>query len=250
MADDLFEDRRLAAVYDPLDPDRSDLDLYLHLVEEFHAKTVLDIGCGTGTFACMLASGGVEVIGLDPAEASLDVARVKEGADRVQWIHGDVTALPPLQVDLVTMTANVAQVFLTDEEWQTVLDHAYAALGPGGHIAFETRDPDKEAWRSWTKEKSYSKTDVPGVGLLEAWFDRPEADGPFVTFSGTYIFHADGTVLTPTSTLRFRTRGEVEQSLGASGFVLEDVRDAPDRPGSEFVFIATKPSPPDLVEAR
>ena len=241
MADELFEDPRMAAIYDPLDPDRSDLDLYLGLVDEFGAKSVLDIGCGTGTFACLLGGRGIDVIGLDPAEASLAVARKKVGADRVRWIHGEVTALPSLQVDLVTMTANVAQVFLTDGEWQRVLEHAHAALRPGGHLAFETRDPDKQAWRKWTKENSYSRTEVPGVGLVEAWFDGAEADGPVVTFSGTYVFHSDGTVLTPTSSLRFRTRPEVEDSLSTAGIDLVEVRDAPDRPGQEFVFIARRP---------
>ena len=250
MADELFEDPRLAAVYDPLDPDRSDLDLYLGLVDEFRATTVLDIGCGTGTFACLLAQRGVDVIGLDPAAASLDVARRKDGADHVRWIHGDVTALPPLQVDLVTMTANVAQVFLTDDEWHATLGAAHAALRPGGHIAFETRDPAKRAWQRWTKENSYSKADIPGVGVVEAWFDGAEADGPFVTFSGTYIFHSDDTILRPTSTLRFRSRDEVENSLTAAGFVVDDVRDAPDRPGLEFVFIAHRPPDPSPVGAR
>ena len=250
MADDLFEDPRLAAVYDPLDPDRSDLDLYLGLVDAVGAQAVLDIGCGTGTFACMLASRGIDVVGLDPAAASLAVAQTKEAADRVRWIHGDVAALPRLQVDLVTMTANVAQVFLTDDEWQEVLQQAHASLRPGGHLVFETRDPDRRAWERWTRENSYSKADVPGVGVVEAWFDGAQADGAFVTFSGTYIFHADGTVLRPTSTLRFRSRAEIERSLAAAGFDLIEVRDAPDRPGMELVFIAQKPEAPALLEAR
>ena len=241
VADDLFEHPRLAAVYDPLDPDRSDLDLYAGLVEELDARSVLDIGCGTGTFACQLALRGIEVIGLDPAAASLDVARVKEGAERVRWIHGDVSALPALQVDLVTMTANVAQVFLTDDAWSATLAGAYRSLRPGGHLAFETRDPAKQAWRRWDKEHSHVKADVPGVGLVEAWFNGAEADGALVTFSGTYVFHVDNTVLTSTSTLRFRTREEIEASLLHAGFVQDDVRDAPDRPGLEFVFLAHRP---------
>ncbi|RRR69399.1 SAM-dependent methyltransferase, partial [Streptomyces sp. RP5T] len=48
MADEGFTHPRLAAIYDALDPDRGDLDAYLRMVEEFGARQVLDIGCGTG----------------------------------------------------------------------------------------------------------------------------------------------------------------------------------------------------------
>ena len=77
---------------------------------EFGAVTVLDVGCGTGTLACLLAARGLDVVAVDPAAASLDVARRKPGAGRVRWLHADATALPPLRVDLATMTGNVAQV--------------------------------------------------------------------------------------------------------------------------------------------
>jgi len=136
MAAAIFEEQRLAEVYDPLDPDCSDLDAYAAIVDEFGARYVLDIGCGTGAFACLLAGRGVEVIGVDPAAASLDVARAKPGAGRVLWWQGDATSLPSLQADLVTMTANVAQVFLTDVEWDSALRSAHAALRPGGRLVY------------------------------------------------------------------------------------------------------------------
>lgn len=34
----------------------------------------------------------------------------------MRWIHGDVTSLPALSVDLATMTGNVSNVFLTQQE--------------------------------------------------------------------------------------------------------------------------------------
>jgi len=55
VADALFEHPRLAAIYDALDADRSDLDVYLVIADELGARLVLDVGCGTGTFAVLLA---------------------------------------------------------------------------------------------------------------------------------------------------------------------------------------------------
>ncbi|WP_344951001.1 class I SAM-dependent methyltransferase [Sphaerisporangium flaviroseum] len=77
MVDATFGHPRLAAIYDALDPDRSDLDAYLAMAEEFGARSVLDIGCGTGVFALLLAERGITVTGIDPARASVDVARGK-----------------------------------------------------------------------------------------------------------------------------------------------------------------------------
>ncbi|WP_328838602.1 class I SAM-dependent methyltransferase [Streptomyces europaeiscabiei] len=257
MAEEIFRDRRLAELYDPLDPDRGDLDAYLLLAEEFGARKVLDIGCGTGVFALLLADRGVEVVGIDPAGASLDVARAKPRADRVRWIHGDATALPPLQVDLVTMTANVAQAIVEPEVWRRTLEGAYEALRPGGHLVFETRDPARRAWEAWNHEDSYGVTEVPGFGKVESWVELIEVTGPLVTFRWHYTFDGDAggsgdgggddrtrgsdRALTSDSTLRFRERDEIEADLAAHGYALEDVRDAPDRPGREFVFVARRP---------
>jgi SAM-dependent methyltransferase len=242
MADALFEDPRLARVYDPLDPDRSDLHVYAAIVDEFGARSVLDIGCGTGTFACALAERGIEVTGVDPAPASLDVAQAKPGAGRVRWMRREAADLPPLQVDLATMTGNVAQVFLTDAEWDSVLRSAHAAVRPGGRLVFETRDPAAKAWREWNRADSLARADVPGTGVVEAWAEVSAVVGDLVSFRSSFVFEADRVTLTSESTLRFRRREEVAGSLLSAGFLLDDLRDAPDRPGRELVFIARRPA--------
>ncbi|MFJ9154670.1 class I SAM-dependent methyltransferase [Streptomyces sp. NPDC102270] len=241
MADEGFTHPRLAAIYDALDGERGDLDAYVRLVEEFGARQVLDLGCGTGVFALLLAGRGVEVVGVDPALASLDVARGKPGSERVRWIHGDASRLPPLRVDLVTMTANVAQQIVGADTWRETLRGAYAVLRPGGRLVFETRDPARRAWEEWNRQESYAVTDVPGAGAVESWVEVSAVEGQLVTFRWTYVFASDGRVLTSDSTLRFRERAEVEAELDAQGFVVDDVRDAPDRPGKELVFVARRP---------
>ena len=241
VADDFFEEPRLAQVYDPLDPDRSDLEVYAAIVDELGARSVLDIGCGTGTFACMLARRGIDVVGVDPAQASLNVARSKPGADRVRWIHGDANSLPRLAVDAAFMTANVAQVLLTDEEWEATLRAVHAALRPGGRLVFETRDPKQRAWEGWTKDSTRGSTEIPGMGVVRHWNQLLHVQDELVTFRGTVVFERDGAVYESESTLRFRSREEIEGSLAATGFRLDEIRDAPDRPGREFVFVASRP---------
>ncbi|WP_328328097.1 class I SAM-dependent methyltransferase [Kribbella sp. NBC_00382] len=238
MADALFAVPRLAELYDALEPGRGDLEAYAGMVEEFGARRVLDVGCGTGVFALMLAKRGIEVVGVDPALASLEVARGKAGAERVRWVHGDAGALPPLQVELAAMTGNVAQVFVGDEEWVATLEGVRKALAPGGRFVFEARDPGREAWLRWNREETYKRVELPGVGVVENWTELLAVELPLVTFRGTYVFASDGTTLTSESTLRFRSREEIEESLARAGFAVDEVRDAPDRPGLEWVFIA------------
>ena len=249
MADAIFEDPRLAAVYDPLDPDRSDLDVYLAIVDELGARSVLDIGCGTGTFALLLADRGIRVVGVDPARASVEVARGKPGAERVEWHVGTADALPAMAVDVATMTANVAQVFLDDRDWHDVLVAARERLQPGGTLVLEARRPERRAWLDWTPERTRQLVDVPHEGPVEDWVEVTAVDeaapgGPLVTFVSPTVFHRDGHRIDSTSTLRFRPREAIERSLADAGLELVDVRDAPDRPGREWVYLARRPLPP------
>lgn len=241
MADAAFDDPRLAAIYDALDPDRSDLDAYLAIVDERGARSVLDLGCGTGVFALLLAERGIEVIGVEPGAAMLDVAGAKPGAERVRWIHGDASAIPAdVAVDMVTMTANVAQVFLTDADWLATLAACHRALRPGGWLVFESRDPNRRAWEEWTEARTRSTTEIPGVGLVTDWVQVTSVDGDLVSFESPNIFEADGTTIVSRSTLRFRSRDELTASLVDSAFTVDEVRDAPDRPGRELVFVARR----------
>ncbi len=189
----------------------------------------------------MLADAGLDVTGVDPATASVDVARAKPGAERVRWINGDATALPPLEVDLATMTGNAAQAIVDEHVWDGTLSGVFDALRPGGHFVFETRDPAREAWREWTPSASREVTEIDGIGAVEHWAELLAVDPPLVTFRWTFVF-PDGDVLTSDSTLRFRERDEIEAALVANGYVVDDVRDAPDRPGREFVFLARRPA--------
>lgn len=254
MPDACFDDPRLAAVYDALDPDRSDLDPYVAMVAEFGAGRVLDVGCGTGTFAVRLARRGAVVTGVDPAAASIAVARHKPWADGVEWFVGDVPAFADRHrgepFDLAVMTANVAQVFVTDESWERTLRAIHRVLTPGGRLVFETRDPARRAWERWSGPAA--DVVVPGVGRVSDSYEVTEVTEPsdgdvVVTFSSPTRFHGvagdvegDDLVIGSMSTLRFRTLPTLRTTLADAGFTIDDVRDAPDRPGAEWVIIARR----------
>ncbi|GAC1632906.1 MAG: class I SAM-dependent methyltransferase [Ktedonobacteraceae bacterium] len=239
MPDALFAEPELAEIYDLLDsPDRPDLAPYLAITDEFHAHSIIDLGCGTGNLACRLAALGKEVVGVDPAAASLAVARRKAYADRVRWIIGTAAQLKGLDADLITMTGNVAQVFVLDEEWMATLWACRAALRAGGRLVFEVRDPAREAWKGWNREQSYKTIEAPGIGTVESWVELLSVQLPLVSFRYTFVFRKDGSMMTSESTLRFRTRSEIAEALSRAQLTVESVRDAPDRPGLEFVFIA------------
>ncbi|MDJ0952567.1 MAG: methyltransferase domain-containing protein [Acidimicrobiia bacterium] len=237
--DDFFADPRLVTTYDLFEGPRHDLDAYEAMVAEFGATSVLDVGCGTGEFACRLAQRGIDVVAVDPAAASIDVARGKPGSDLVTWFVGVVADVPSCEVDMVTMTANVAQVFLSDDDWLATLRAIRRSLRPDGHLVFETRDPVRRAWETWTPEATRATAVLPAGERVETWCELLSVAGSLVSFRWTTVFSSDGAVLTSDSTLRFRDEAEITSSLTAAGLVVDEVRDAPDRPGMELVFVTT-----------
>lgn len=232
----MFAHPRLAPLYDAFESDRTDLTAYVEIADEFGAARVLDVGCGTGSLAILLEETGRTVVGTDPAEASLAVARSKDSSARIVWVRCDATILPTIAADLAVMTGNVAQVFSTDEEWTRVLLSVRAALRPGTHFAFETRKPERRAWERWPGTTSI---EILGEGSVERREELTDVTPPLISFRSTYRF-ADGEELTSESTLRFRTREEIETSLVEAGFEIVEVREAPDRPDEEHVFITRR----------
>ncbi len=166
MPDAIFAEPKLAEIYDLLDgPDRPDLAPYLAIADEFGAHSVIDLGCGTGTLACSFASRGFEVVGIDPATASLNVAKRKAEADRVRGITGTAAQLKGLHADLITMTGNVAQVFVTDEEWMTTLCACRDALRSGGRLVYgedEALPQISNAWRKLETEQPHDSKNLIG----------------------------------------------------------------------------------------
>lgn len=246
--DEHYTDPALVARYDAENSGRDDTDYYLRLADRLGARTVVDVGCGTGVLATALARDGRSVVGVDPAGAMLEIARTRPDGGLVSWVEGTAEAAlletAPGTVDLVVMTGHVAQVFLTDDAWSEVLDVAALLLAPGGRLAFETRDPAGAAWERWTPELTREQVVADDGTTSTGWVEVTSVDGGLVTFDGHTVL-ADGVDRVSTSTLRFRTLEEVRSSLLLAGLEVESVHgDWAENPvgpeTSELVVVASK----------
>ncbi len=239
-----YVEPRLVDLYDIENPRGADTDFYVQLAAELDARHILDLGCGTGLFTRELAINGRQVVGIDPASAMLAVARRQPGAERVQWIEGDSKALGTPGADLLIMTSHVAQVFLDDAAWDATLRDIYNALCPGGRLAFESRNPDYQGWKQWTREDSFVRYPSPH-GIMETWVEVVSEDDGRIRFEGHNVFTATGEKMIVNSELRFRSQTEITDSLHNAGFAIEqlygDWNRAPFLSTSpEMIFIAQR----------
>lgn len=239
-----YVDPRLVALYDGDNPRGEDTEFYIALASELGARTLLDLGCGTGLLTRDLAVDGRVVVGVDPAPAMLAYARQQPGAERVRWVEGDSSALGQPEADLVLMTGNVAQVFLEDDHWAKTLADIHAALRHGGYLAFESRNLLDRAWERWNRASTYEQITSP-FGPMECWLELIDVTDGRVRFEGHNVFSETGEVLVVKSELRFRTEKEIRDSLVAAGFTIEHVygdwRRGPRTPSSRvMVFVARR----------
>ncbi|MFF3864764.1 class I SAM-dependent DNA methyltransferase [Micromonospora sp. NPDC001898] len=217
-----FLDPLLVPVYDAECTWGPDDDFFLSLVGDTPAARVLDLGCGTGRLTVALAAAGHTVTGVDPAGPALAAARRRPGADRVTWIEGTSAGLPAGAYDVTVMTSHVAQVFVTDEEWNRTLADLARALAPGGRLAFDSRDPAARRWERWNRTDSSRPVRLPGGRTVRAWTEVTGVRDRTVSFTHHYVFPG-GEERLSSATLRFRSEAELRGSLRDAGFTVERV---------------------------
>ncbi|WP_406173121.1 class I SAM-dependent DNA methyltransferase [Streptomyces sp. NBC_00996] len=220
MADRSFSDVSLAALYDALNPWGPSDDFYLDLV--MSARSVLDVGCGTGRLLGRAREAGHQgrLCGLDPAAAMLVQARRRAA---VEWVLGDLaSARWERQFDLVVMTGHAFQVLIGDEELRSSLAAVREALTDDGRFVFETRNPAAHAWESWTPERVREVRDAHGdVVRVRHELETPVL-GDRVTFTETFEHPGWERPRVSRSTLRFLGADELSGFLGDAGLAVHE----------------------------
>jgi SAM-dependent methyltransferase len=221
--DRLYRDPELAQFYDLENGWDADLAYCARLATG--CSSVLDLGCGTGQLAAALAAdGGRPVVGVDPAQAMLDIAARRPGGERVRWVAGDArTVRLEQRFELIVLTGHAFQVFLGDDDRSALLATIAAHLAPAGRFIFDSRNPAAEAWTRWTPERSRRRLVHPSLGPVLAWNDavHDPATG-IVTYVTHYEVEASGRRLMAQASIAFPARQRIAALIDSAGLAVEN----------------------------
>lgn len=105
-------------------------------------RTVVELGCGTGTLAAILAGRGYQVTAVDLSPDMLSVAAEKcEGLD-VRLVCQDMSRLVvPEPVDAVICCLDSLNYVTRPASVQRTFRQVYSALKPGGLFLFDVKTP-------------------------------------------------------------------------------------------------------------
>jgi SAM-dependent methyltransferase len=219
-ADRLYHDPGLVQFYDLENEGAADFSFCLNLARD--ARSVLDLGCGTGRLAAAL-SAGRHITGVDPAGAMLGVARRRPGGEKVEWVEADARTLRlGWRYDLAVLTGHAFQVFLTRDDQSAVLRTIAHHLAPQGRFVFDTRNPLVRAWEAWVPDRLRRFFEHPALGSIEAWNDieRDEATG-VVIYETVYRVASDRRRFKASSRIAFPGRERVAALIDEAGLVVE-----------------------------
>ena len=219
MVDRQFSEPRLTELYDAFCAGRPDFAFYLPLV--MSAKSVLDVGCGTGELLRLAREAGHagRLCGLDPAEAMLQVAQQRRD---VEWVHGDLASVDwHREFDLVVMTGHAFQVLVDDDQLRASLAAIRSALTDDGRFVFETRNPPARGWEAWTPDNAVEIVHNGRLVRMAHQVDTPVV-GDTVSFTATFTSPSWDRPEVSRSTLRFLDANSLSSFLSDAGLTIDE----------------------------
>jgi len=150
-----FARRRIANVFSML-PDLS-------------RKTLIDLGCGMGTFTIEAAQRGAFAVGVDPAPAAVNAARGvahAEQATSASFVRADAALLPVHDASADVVLAADLTEHLDDVTLARILREAGRALRPGGKLVLYT--PDRQHFFERMRDRGIMKQDPSHIGVRSA----------------------------------------------------------------------------------
>lgn len=120
-----------------VDPEYVEQIIPLALEELAGRSTILDVGCGDGQIARALSAQGSTVLGIDPTQLHIDIARERAGGPTYEL--GSATQLPVADNSQDAVVACL--VFEHIDEVDAAIAEVARVLKPGGQFSFFLNHP-------------------------------------------------------------------------------------------------------------
>jgi ubiquinone/menaquinone biosynthesis C-methylase UbiE len=139
------------------------------ILPQLDGATLVDLGCGMGTFTVEAAARGARAIGVDPAAAAVRAAATvaaAEGQAGANFVRADATTLPLRDgcADIV-LAADLTE-HLDDVTLGRVLRDAARVLRRGGSLVLYT--PDRQHVFEQLRDRGIMKQDPSHIGVRSA----------------------------------------------------------------------------------
>lgn len=213
-------DPRIVDLYDGDNAGVQDHAYYRSIASRIDARSILDIGCGTGRLTASFAGPDRTVVGVDPSHEMINYARNRPGGNQVTWIEGDARAVTEGNFDLLVMTGNVAQ-HIPDPDWERTLAHLRVLSNDGALLAFESRNPAVRAWETWHQPEPTVRNTAHGP--LQEWYEVNELGDGKVLLRAFNVFAGSDEYVIQEELLTFRDQSVITDQLEHAGFEVTDV---------------------------
>lgn len=219
-----------ASYYDLTDADRSaHIEFYTGLLTD-RTRSVLELGCGTGSVvqqvALRLKTLGIaqpRCVGVDLSDGMLQIARHRDS--RIAWVYGDMRS-PPVQgpYDLVYCCFHTLQMLPTEADLLQTFQAARGLIAPSGLFAFDIYQPNVPYIEVPARNRLARAIETPDGRNLEIREDTEfDPEIQVLVLDWRLVERGGGP---PLARMRIRVRQfypeEVDRALGSTGFVVQE----------------------------
>lgn len=187
-------------------------------------RTMVDVACGTGTLALLMARRGWEVIGVDASQGMLAQAEEKIAGSslHVELLRQDMRELAlPRPVHLATSFFDSLNHLMTAADLGAAIRSVRKSVLPGGWFIFDT-STERCFTSLWTRSETFEERDFTIV--LDTSYDRAARSAVChvmlkVTRDGSEVR------LNETVRERYYTTEEVSGLLAGASFAVRECED-------------------------
>ncbi|MDD3824946.1 MAG: methyltransferase domain-containing protein [Anaerolineae bacterium] len=212
----------------------------LALLDPRPGARILDLGCGQGRHAVILARLGYSVAGLDRSAVLLGRAReaAREATDKAAWVLGDMRFLPFGQEFDACVSLFTSFGYFDEAENEGVLRQICGILRPGGALFLDLPNRDRQAHGGELRPASSQRYGEATI-LEETHFDPVTS-----RCTTTYTWLEDGRAESITHSVRHYAAPEITAMLRRADLeplaLYGDVDGSPYTAGSKRLIVVAR----------